>query len=65
MFQPSLAKDDFDADSAMGISIFTDDRSTCTFATDEEVSEFVYVHYTLLHEYPRISKDEMLVLCVY
>jgi len=46
MFQPSLKRDDFDTDSAMGVSIFTDDRSMCTFATDEEVSEFVCTHYT-------------------
>jgi len=38
----------------MGVSIFTDDRSMCTFATDEEVSQFVCVHFTLLHEYPRM-----------
>ena len=39
----------------MGVSIFTDDSSMCTFATDEEVSEFVCVRYTLLHEYLRMS----------
>ena len=42
--QASLTTDDFDTDSAMGISIFTDDRSTYTFATDEEVSEFVCIY---------------------
>ena len=42
--QASLTTDDFDTDSAMGISIFTDDRSMCTFATDEKVSEFVCIH---------------------
>ena len=41
MFQPALTRQDFDTDSAMGGSIFTDDKSMCTFATDEEVSEFV------------------------
>ena len=64
MFQPSLTRDGFNTDSAMGVTIFMDDRSMCTFSTDEEVSEFVCIHYTL-HEYPRISKDEMLVLRVY
>ena len=41
MFQPALTRPDFGADSAMGDSIFTDDKSMCTFATDEEVSESV------------------------
>jgi len=48
MFQLSLTGDDLDTDSAMGVSIFMDDRSMCTFATEEEVSEFVCVHYTFL-----------------
>ena len=48
VFQPSLTRDDFDTDSAMGVSIFTDDRGMCTFATDEEVREFVCTHYTFL-----------------
>jgi len=48
MFQLSLTRDDLDTDSAMGVSIFMDDRSMCTFATEEEVSEFVCVHYTFL-----------------
>ena len=43
MFQPWD-----DLDSAIGSSIFMDDRSMCTFATDEEVSEFVCIHYILL-----------------
>ena len=43
MFQLSLTRDDLDTDSAMGVSIFMDDRSMCTFATDEEVSEFVCI----------------------
>ena len=51
VFQASLTRCDFDTDSAMGVSIITDDRSMCTFSIDEEVSEFVGV-----------SKDEMLVL---
>ena len=52
MFQPALTRHDFDTDSAMGGSIFTDDKSMCTFATDEEVSEFVYMN----------TKDELLML---
>ena len=47
MFQPALTRQDFDTDSAMGGSIFTDDKSMCTFATDEEVSEFC------VHKYQR------------
>jgi len=44
VFQPSLTRDNFETDSAMGISVFTDDRSMCTFTTDEEVSELcVYI----------------------
>ena len=41
MFQLALTRQDFDTDSAMGGSIFTDDKSMCTFSTDEEVSVFV------------------------
>ena len=56
MFQPSLTRDDFDTDSAMGVSIFMDDRSMCTFATDEEVSEFVGIHsYLTIQVYPRMK----------
>ena len=44
MFQPSLTRDDFDTDSAMGVSIFTDDKSVCTFSGDEEVSEVAYTY---------------------
>ena len=28
----------FDAESGMGVGVFTDEKSMCTFATDEEVS---------------------------
>ena len=41
MFQPALTRQDFDTDSAIGVSILTDDKSMGTFATDEEVSECV------------------------
>ena len=54
MFQPALTRHDFDVDSAMGGSILTDDKSRCTFVTDEEVSEFVSIN----------TKDEVQVLCV-
>ena len=37
------AAHDIDADSDMGTSIITDDRSSCKFTDDEEVSEFVGV----------------------
>ena len=37
MFQAALTLPDIDADSAMGVSIITDDRSSCWFS-DEEVS---------------------------
>ena len=41
VFQPALTSHDFDTDSAMGVSIFTDDKSVYTFSDDEEVSELV------------------------
>ena len=39
MFQAVLTPHDTDADSARGTSITTDDRSSCWFSDDEEVSE--------------------------
>ena len=39
MFQASLTKHEIDADSARGTSIITDNRSSCRFSDDEEVSE--------------------------
>ena len=45
MFQAALTTHDIDADSAMGTSIVTDDRSSCSFSDDEEVSERVYVYH--------------------
>lgn len=42
-----MTRDDIDADSAMGISITTDNKSIYTFATDEEVSEFVSIEYII------------------
>ena len=44
MFQAALTTHNIDADSAMGISIITDDRSSW-FSDDEEVSECVYVYH--------------------
>ena len=45
MFQAALTVHDIDADSAMGTSIITDDRSSCRFSDDEEVSECVCVYH--------------------
>ena len=45
MFQAALTTHDIDADSAMGTSIITDDRSSCRFSDDEEVSECVCVYH--------------------
>ena len=42
MFQAALTVHDIDADSAMGTSIITDDRSSCRFSDDDEVSEYMY-----------------------
>ena len=39
MFQAALTPHDIDVDSDMGTSIITDDRSSCKFSDDEEVSE--------------------------
>ena len=43
MFQAAPTVHDIDADSAMGTSIVTDDRISCTVSDDDEVSECVYV----------------------
>ena len=43
MFQAALTVPDIDADSAMGFSIVTDDRSSCRFSDGEEVSEYMYI----------------------
>ena len=47
MFQAALTVHDIDADSAIWTctSVITDDRSSCTFSDDEEVSECVYVYH--------------------
>ena len=45
MFQAALTTHDIDADSAVGVSIITDDRSSCRFSDDGEVSECVYIIY--------------------
>jgi len=69
VFQALLTWDEVVPDSGIFTddrSSFTDDRSTCTFATDQEVSEFVCVHFRLnIHGYPSISKDKTLVLYIY
>ena len=50
MFQAALTTHDIDTDSAVWTrsSIITDDRSSCKFSDDEEVSECVYVHYVTI-----------------
>ena len=47
MFQAALTVHDIDADSAIWTrsSIITDDRSSCRFSDDEEVSECLYVYH--------------------
>jgi len=49
VFQAALTVHDIDADSAIGMcsSIITDDRSSCRFSNDEEVSECVYHNGTI------------------
>ena len=42
MLQAALTIHDNDADSAMGVSLITDDRSSCRFSDDEEVSVCMY-----------------------
>ena len=52
MFQAAqLTVHDIDADSAIWTcsSAITDDRSSCRFSDDEEVSECVYVYIIMLH----------------
>ena len=41
----ALTVHEFDADSAMGVSIITDDRSSCWISDDDEVSEYMYVYH--------------------
>ena len=41
----ALTVHDFDADSAMGDSIITDDRSLCWISDDDEVSECMHVYH--------------------
>ena len=41
VFQAALKTHDIDTDSATGVSIITDDRSSCRFTDNEEVSECV------------------------
>ena len=48
MFQAALKPHDIDADSARGTSIITDDRSSCWFSDDIEVSVCVYVNTTIV-----------------
>ena len=43
MFRAALTVHDIDADSAIGTIIITDDRSSCRFSDDEEVSEYMYI----------------------
>ena len=48
MFQAAqLTTHDIDADSAIGTctSVITDNKSSCRFSDDEEVSECVYVYH--------------------
>ena len=49
MFQAALTVHDIDADSDIGTcaSIITDDRSSCRFSDDDEVSEYVYHNATI------------------
>ena len=42
VLQAALTEHDIDADSAIGVSIITDDRSSCMFSDNEEVSVYVY-----------------------
>ena len=49
MFQvPLQTPHDTDVDSAMGISIVTDDKNSCRFSNDEEVSVCVYHNATIV-----------------
>ena len=45
MFQAALTVPDIDADSGFWAcsSVTTDDRSSCRFSDDEEVSEYMYI----------------------
>jgi len=49
VFQVALQKPhDTDADSAMGISIVTDDKNSCRFSNDEEVCVCAYHNATIV-----------------
>ena len=49
MFQAALTVHDIDADSVPGTTIITDDRSSCWFSDDDEVSECVCVCVACVH----------------
>ena len=44
MFQAALTVHDIDADSVMGVSIITDDGSSCRCSDDEEVSVMLQLY---------------------
>ena len=50
MFQAALTVHDIDADSVMGVSIITDDRSSCRCSDDEEVSVMMLQLYISLYK---------------
>ena len=62
MFQAALTTHDIDADSAIWTcsSVITDDRSSCRFSDDEEVSKCVYVNATIVSE--NVQKQIIFVL---
>ena len=50
MFQAALTVPDIDANSGLGSSISTDDRSSCRFSDGEEVRDLVHNYVILVTE---------------
>ena len=58
VFQAALqTAHDIDADSAMGISIVTDDNNLCRFSDDEEVSGWVCMYIIVSEKSMRLCKS--------
>ena len=59
VFPAVIAVHDIDVDSAMGTSIITDDKSSCRFSDNDEVSECVCSYIVMLQMYVSEKGMEM------
>ena len=63
VLQAVLTTHDIDADSARGTSIITDDRSSCRFSGDEEVSECICMYIMYIIHNATIMSEKSMQLC--